>query len=39
MPAIPWRSSAFEPDREYLAMASRLPLVSHRNIPRFCGSH
>lgn len=36
MPAIPWRSfSAVEPDREYLAMASRLPLVSHRTIPRF----
>ena len=36
MPAIPWRRfSAVEPDREYLAMASRLPLVSHRTIPRF----
>jgi len=36
MPATPWRSfSAVEPDREYLAMVSRLPLVSHRTIPRF----
>jgi hypothetical protein len=36
MPAIPWRRfDAVEPDREYLAMASRLPLVSHRNIPWF----
>lgn len=36
MPAIPWRRfSAVEPDRDYLAMASRLPLVSHRTSPRF----
>lgn len=36
MPAIPWRSfSAVEPNREYLVMASRLPLVSHRTIPKF----
>jgi hypothetical protein len=29
MPAIPWRSfSAVEPDRQYLAMASRLPLMA-----------
>jgi hypothetical protein len=36
MPAIPWRSSsAVEPDRDYLVMASRLPLVTSRTLPRF----
>ncbi|HUG85868.1 MAG TPA: hypothetical protein VMM13_14995 [Euzebya sp.] len=36
MPAIPWRSFATaKRDREYLVMASRLPLVSHRSTPWF----
>ena len=36
MPAIPWRSfTNVEPEREYLVMASRLPLRSYRQIPLF----
>ena len=36
MPAIPWRYlSPVEPSREYLVMASRLPLKSHLRIPKF----
>ncbi|HUG31266.1 MAG TPA: DUF3291 domain-containing protein [Acidimicrobiia bacterium] len=36
MPAIPWRNlSRVEPGREYLVMASRLPLISHWRIPMF----
>ena len=36
MPAIPWRNlSLIEPEREYLVMASRLPLKTHRRIPKF----
>ena len=36
MPAIPWRNlSPIEPDRAYLVMASRLPLKTHRRIPKF----
>ena len=36
MPAIPWRNlSVVEPDHEYLVMASRLPLIAHRKIPKF----
>jgi hypothetical protein len=36
MPALPWTArQAVDPGREYLAMASRLPLKSHRSIPGF----
>ena len=36
MPAIPWKNFVdVDPQREYLVMASRLPLRSHRTIPRF----
>ena len=36
MPAIPWRTVAKTlPDRDYLVMASRLPLLSRRTVPRF----
>jgi hypothetical protein len=36
MPAIPWRSPTKAlPDRDYLVMASRLPLLSRRTVPRF----
>ena len=36
MPAIPWRSfTQVEPDRHYLVMASRLPLVTFRTLPQF----
>jgi quinol monooxygenase YgiN len=36
MPALPWaQPQAVEPDRTYLAMASRLPLKRHRSIPGF----
>ena len=36
MPALAWtRISDPIPDREYLVMASRLPLASHRHIPAF----
>ncbi|MGY1739653.1 MULTISPECIES: hypothetical protein [unclassified Blastococcus] len=38
MPTVPWRSRlAPEPDREYLVMASRLPLRSRAQVPRFLG--
>jgi hypothetical protein len=38
MPAIPWRTVAkARPDRDYLVMASRLPLLSRRTVPRFMG--
>jgi hypothetical protein len=38
MPTTPWRSTAERsPDRDYLVMASRLPLRSPRTIPRFLG--
>ena len=36
MPPTPWRSTAeVDPDRDYLVMASRLPLRSYRRIPEF----
>lgn len=36
MPAIPWKSFAsVDPDREYLVMASRLPLKSYLRVPQF----
>jgi hypothetical protein len=36
MPALPWTArQAVDPGREYVAMASRLPLKSHRSIPGF----
>lgn len=36
MPALPWvERQAIDPDREYLAMASRLPLKHYRSIPGF----
>ncbi len=36
MPALPWlQRQQIEPDREYVAMASRLPLRSYRFIPGF----
>jgi hypothetical protein len=36
MPAIPWTSFIeIEPQREYLVLASRLPLRSYWQIPRF----
>ena len=38
MPAMPWRTKTpVRPDQEYLAMATSLPLRSHRSIPRFMG--
>ena len=38
MPLLPWRTKlAAIPHQEYLVMASRLPLRSHRTIPRFLG--
>ena len=36
MPALPWRAKApVSSDREYLAMATFLPLQSYRAMPRF----
>ncbi len=36
MPALPWtRISDPRPDQQYVVMASRLPLASHRHIPAF----
>jgi heme-degrading monooxygenase HmoA len=36
MPALPWAGQQpLEPEREYLVMASRLPLRAHRSIPGF----
>jgi quinol monooxygenase YgiN len=36
MPALPWAPRrAVEPDRTYVAMASRLPLKRRRSIPGF----
>jgi hypothetical protein len=36
MPALPWvQRQTIEPDREYVAMASRLPLKAYRSIPGF----
>lgn len=36
MAGTPWRQlSTVEPDRDYLVMASWLPLASHRTIPKF----
>src|SRR5262245_671972 len=36
MPALPWRAiGEINPDDEYLAMASRLPLRHYRSIPGF----
>ena len=36
MPALPWvQGQAVEPEREYVAMASRLPLRAYRFIPGF----
>jgi heme-degrading monooxygenase HmoA len=36
MPPIPWRTKVSPaPQRDYLVMASRLPLRSYRTIPRF----
>lgn len=36
MPALPWaQHQVVEPDRTYVAMASRLPLKRHRSIPGF----
>jgi heme-degrading monooxygenase HmoA len=36
MPALPWSSrQTVEPDRQYTAMASRLPLKSYGSIPGF----
>ena len=36
MPALPWTArQAVDPGREYLAMASRLPLNRHSSIPSF----
>jgi hypothetical protein len=38
MPPLPWRTTLPAlPHQEYLVMASRLPLRSHRTIPRFLG--
>ena len=40
MPALPWTArQPVDPGREYLAMASRLPLKSHRSIPGFLRAH
>jgi hypothetical protein len=36
MPALPWVGrQTVDPDHEYVAMASRLPLKRHRSIPSF----
>jgi heme-degrading monooxygenase HmoA len=36
MPPLPWRTKLpVIPHQDYLVMASRLPLRSHRSIPRF----
>jgi hypothetical protein len=36
MPALPWmQRQDVEPDRRYVAMASRLPLKGHRFLPGF----
>jgi heme-degrading monooxygenase HmoA len=36
MPALPWvERQAIDPDREYVAMASRLPLKHYRSVPGF----
>src|SRR5262249_33188211 len=36
MPALPWtQRQEIDPSREYVAMASRLPLKRHRSIPGF----
>ncbi len=36
MPAFPWAErQAVEPDHEYVAMASRLPLRRYRSVPGF----
>lgn len=36
MPALPWvERQEIDPDREYVAMASRLPLKHYRSIPGF----
>jgi hypothetical protein len=36
MPALPWTTfSAPEPSREYVIMASRLPLARYRDVPGF----
>jgi hypothetical protein len=36
MPALPWaQRQTIQPDHEYQAMASRLPLKRHRSIPSF----
>jgi hypothetical protein len=36
MPALPWvQRQAVEPERRYLAMASRLPLKAYRSVPGF----
>jgi heme-degrading monooxygenase HmoA len=36
MPALPWaQRQAVDPGRQYMAMASRLPLRRHRSIPGF----
>jgi hypothetical protein len=36
MPALPWaQRQAVDPDRQYMAMASRLPLKRRRSIPGF----
>jgi hypothetical protein len=38
MPPLPWRTKLRAiPHQECLVMASRLPLRSHRAIPRFLG--
>jgi hypothetical protein len=39
MPALPWKEfQAVDPGRQYAAMASRLPLRAHRNVPPISGS-
>jgi hypothetical protein len=39
MPAIPWtRLADPDPDRDYVVMASRLPLRRYRNITAFLGA-
>lgn len=36
MPALPWTAmSRPDPERDYVVMASRLPLARYRDIPRF----
>jgi heme-degrading monooxygenase HmoA len=36
MPTLPWvERQTVDPDREYVAMASRLPLKSYRSLPGF----